>query len=276
MKYISILFLTLLLSSVHAEILQIHSIQERTLHAGLMIKFTNGAVGFLSSTDARDLEGEWVDIEFGANREITTLKSIPTPAEAIIPTEFKSLFGEELPQEFRPTVYASYQDATNALTSFRKDSLRDAQCYDKAHVWAYEENYYHQSRLMKVFLFFSDSYIERYNNPWWFHVAPLGLVKMGSNVNERVMDGGFAQFPLKMKLWTDIFMKNKASCKVMERYSDYSRHPGEDDCYIYKASMYFWQPKDIEALEAGQSAKTQFINWEIRHAYKHGFGYDVL
>lgn len=276
MKQLFLLVLLFTFSQAKAEVLQIHSIQNRNLNPGLMVKFTNGAVGFLSSTEIDYLEEDWVDVEFGSDREITSLKSAPRPVESLVNTRFESLFGQESVQEFRPTVYASYQAATNALNSFRRDSLKEAQCYDKAHIWTYEENYYHQSRLMKVFLFFSDSYIERYNNPWWFHVAPMGLVKMGSNINERIMDAGFAQFPLKLKLWTDLFMKNKASCKIMEKYSDYSHHPGEDDCYVYKASMFFWQPKDIEALEAGQSAKTQFINWEIRHAYKYGFGYDVF
>ncbi len=274
---ILILCFAFLLQPLFAETLKIHSIQERTLKPGFMVKFTNGAVAFLSTIESQDLVGQWVDVEIEEGREISSLKLADIhPNEELIGGQFKSLFGKQTEVEYRPTVYASYQQATNALQSFRNDSLKDAQCYDKAHIWSYEENYYHQSRLLKVFLFFSDSYIERYNNPWWFHVAPLAQVKMGSNVVERVMDAGFAQFPLKMKLWTDIFMKNQASCKVMEKYTDYSHHPGEDDCYIYKASMYFWQPKDIEALEVGQPAKTQFINWEIRHAYKYGFGHDVL
>lgn len=275
MKNLLILCL-FILSPLRAEVLKVHSVQERNLAPGYLIKFTNGAVGFLAPGEIDEIEGQWVDVEISETREIISLKSAPTPAAELIGPGFKSLFNEKNQQEYRPTVYSSYQEATNALQRFRRDNLRDAQCYDKAHIWSYEENYYRQSRLMKVFLFFSDSYIERYNNPWWFHVAPMGLVNMGGNIAERIMDGGFASFPLKLKLWTDIFMKNKASCKVMEKYSDYSHHPGEDDCYVYKASMYFWQPKDIEALERGASAKTQFINWEIRHAYKYGYGYDVL
>lgn len=267
-----------LLQPLFAETLQIHGLSKRELAPGHIVKFTNGSAAFLEGTEftAEDLEGQWVDVEISANREISSLKLVPAPQEELALTQLYPLFSSSMELEYRPTVYASYQDATNSLTRFRKDFLRDSQCYDKAHVWSFEENYYRQSRLMKVFLFFSDSYIERYNHPWWFHVAPMGLVRMGNNVNERIMDAGFASFPLKLKLWTDIFMKNKVNCKVMERYSDYSQHPGEDDCYVYKASMYFWQPKDIEALERGQAAKTQFINWEIRHAYKHGFGYDVL
>lgn len=277
MKSLLFLIFFISLAPLHADTLQIHSIQERTHSPGHLVKFTNGSVGFLKATDHQDLDGQWVEVELSPTREILSLRPTLQPArEELIGTQFKSLFGKENDTEFRPTVYASYQDATNSLHRFRRDSLKDAQCYDKAHIWSYEDNYYRQSRLLKVFLFFSDSYIERYNHPWWFHVAPLGLVYMAGNVNERVMDAGFAQFPLKMKLWTDLFMKNKVSCKVMEKYSDYSQHPGEDDCYIYKASMYFWQPKDIEALENGQSAKTQFISWEIRYSYKHGYGYDVL
>jgi hypothetical protein len=280
MKTLLLLFAFLILP-LQAETLKIHSLAQRQLGPGYLVKFTNGAVGYLLNKDAanveiKDLEGRWVEVELSSEREILSLEAAPESNEEIVFDSLKSLLRKDSELEYRPTVYASYQEATNALQRFRRDNLEDAQCYDKAHVWSYEENYYRRSRLLKVFLFFSDSYIERYNHPWWFHVAPLGLVQMGSSINERVMDRGFAQFPLKMKLWTDLFMKNKASCKLMEKYTDYSQHPGEDDCYIYKASMFFWQPKDIEALERGASPKTQFINWEVRHAYKYGYGYDVL
>jgi hypothetical protein len=64
---------------------------------------------------------------------------------------------------------------------------------------------------------------------------------MNGFVNERIMDPAFTQYPLKEKLLTDIFIKNKVVCKAIGKYFEYSAHPSEDDCYIMKTSMYFWQ-----------------------------------
>jgi hypothetical protein len=100
-------------------------------------------------------------------------------------------------------------------------------------------------------------------------------VKLNGETVERVMDPGFNRYPLKFKLWTDLFMKNKAECKLVEKYSDYSTHPGEDDCYMMKTSIYFWQPKDLEAQERSGVVKTKFIEWEIKHAYKNAFNINL-
>lgn len=280
MSKLFICLVSLILSSSQAlaEIVSVHSVLPADTET--MVKLDDGRVVYIESSetlgiqDVRILEGKIVDLELSEDFSITTLKIIGRKPLALM-SHPDNISLPKQNYSYQLTVYNSYQDATAAMNAFRRNTLRNAQCYDKAHIWSYEENYHYGTRLGKAFLFFSDSYIRRYRYQWWFHVAPYGLIRMNGNVVERIMDAGYYGSPLQAKVWTDMFMKNKAQCKVVGKYSDYSQHPGEDDCYIIKASMYFWQPKDLEAFEASGIQKTKFIDWEIRHAYREGFGLQV-
>lgn len=270
-------FLSLVLFSslAAAEIVSVHSVIPG--ESETVVKLDDGRVGYIQSpealgvADVRSLEGKILELELSEDFTITTLTVLGSKPLASMGHPQK-LAQPKQNSSYRLSVYNSYQDATAAMNAFRRQNLRNAQCYDKAHVWAYEENRHYGTQLGKAFLFFSDSYIRRYRYQWWFHVAPYGLMRMNGNVVERIMDAGYYSSPLQAKVWTDMFMKNKAKCKVVSKYSDYSQRPGEDDCYIIKSSMYFWQPKDLEAFEASHIQKTKFIDWEIRHAYREGFG----
>lgn len=273
MKKFFISVLALISLSASAEIFEVHSvvrhqIQDKTW----IVKLNDGRVGFWneeddSSLDARTFTRSVIDAVLSDEHVLTQVKlvgalpkSVELGREKIFPAP-----------RYTPTVYPSYNYATDILRSLRRGWTNTAQCYDKAHIWSYEEAYY--GRLMqKAFLFFSDAYIARYNYQWWFHTAPYVKVVLNGEVVERVMDPTFVQYPYKFKLWTDIFMKNKAECKVVDKYSDYSAHPGEDDCYLIKAPIYFWQPKDLEAFERSGVEKTKFIDWEVRYSYENGFG----
>lgn len=275
MKYLFLIFLFLSFSAF-AEIFEVHSVARKESEPGTwIVKLMDGRVGFWkeeddSLLDARRFTNAVIDAHLSEDNILTAVRivghiehAIPSIGEKILPA---------LP--YTPTVYPNYNYATDVLYRMRRQWMENSQCYDKAHVWAYEEAYYGRF-MQKAFLFFSDSYIGRYNHPWWFHTAPYAVVRMNNENVERMMDPTFAQYPLKMKLWTDLFMKNKAQCKEVQKYSDYSHHPGEDDCYIIKSSIYFWQPKDLEAYETSGVEKKKFIDWEIRHAYKNGFGLNL-
>ena len=268
------LFLIFFLSvSAFAEIFEVHSVARKESEPGTwIVKFMDGRVGFWKEEDdalldARKFTRSVIDAQLSDDYILTDIRIIgyiEQPSSTILETSLFSL-------PYTPTVYSNYNQATDILSRMRHYWRDNSQCYDKSHVWAYEEAYYGRF-MQKAFLFFSDSYIGRYNHPWWFHTAPYVLVRLNGETVERMMDPTFAQYPLKFKLWTDLFMKNKAECKLVEKYSDYSRHPGEDDCYIIKASIYFWQPRDLEAFETSGVEIKKFIDWEIRHAYKYGFG----
>jgi hypothetical protein len=234
----------------------------------LLLKFSDGRVGFLDEASSEDLAGKIVDVELDENHRVRTLRVLGT-APAASPMK---LLLESPDFDYRPTVFASYADTQRQLDTFSRNYLPDSQCYDRSHVWVYSQNYYFGHKLMKAFLFFSDDYIRRYNHRWWFHTAPYAVLRMNNQLTERVLDAGFSRYPLQWKIWTDLFMKNKVNCKVISKYSEYSTRPGEDDCYLIKAHMYFWQPKDLEAFELSGIQKTKFIDWEIRHSLREAFG----
>lgn len=267
------LALILLSTSAWAEIFEVHSVaRHRVREKSWIVKFADGRVGFWKEDedpqlDPGSLGRTLIDAQLDPNHELTGIRIIDHLQELQTTKPEKSL---TLPG-YVPTVYPTYRFATDVLTGMRRQWTRDSQCYDRSHIWAYEEAVYGQRYLQKAFLFFSDDYIARYNYPWWFHTAPYAKVRLNGEVVDRVMDPGFAQYPLKFKLWTDLFMKNKAQCKVVEKYSGYSQHGGEDDCYLILTTMYFWQPKDLEAYENSGVLKTRYIDWEIRHAYQYGF-----
>jgi hypothetical protein len=272
MKFI--FFLCLLIPAISfAEIFEVHSVAQKENQPSFwIVKLTDGRVGFFDQNDdlsiaPMSLAGTIIDADLSEDHILTSIHIVGHIKEDAAPSLEKML--PAVP--YSPTIYPTYGYATDILSSLRRQWKADAQCYDKAHIWTYEEAYYGRN-LQKAFLFFSDSYISRYNYQWWFHTSPFALVMLNGEVVERVMDASFTKYPLKFKLWTDIFMKNKAECKIIEKYSDYSGHPGEDDCYMMKVSMYFWQPKDLDAYEKTGVEKKYFIDWEVKHAYEFGFG----
>lgn len=273
MKFIFIALLFTSLSS-HAEILEVHSVAENSYRPGnWIVKLMDGRVGFWNGEEdsiinPRTLTRALIDADLSHERILTGIRIVGHFDEAPV----KSNNGEKsfFTPQYVPTIYPSYNFATDVLGGMRRNWNNDSQCYDRSHVWSYEETFAGRY-LQKAFLFFSDAYIGRYNYPWWFHTAPYALVRLNGEVVERVMDPAFTRYPLKFKLWTDMFMKNKVDCKLITKYSEYSTHPGEDDCYMMKTNIYFWQPKDLEALERSGVEKTKFIEWEIKHAYENAF-----
>lgn len=273
MKFIPV-FLLIISFSLHAEIFEVHSVVRKSAEPKIwIVKLMDGRVGFWNEEEDPSLNPETlghsiIDAKLSESAELSRIKMVGPVESPELGTAEKILPAPP----YTPTAYPNYNFATDVLYQMRRQWKQTSQCYDRAHVWVYDEFYWHHRYFQKAFLFFSDSYISRYNYPWWFHVAPYALVKLKGEIVERVMDPAFAQYPLKFKLWTDLFMKNQAECKVVEKYSDYSGHPNEDDCYIIKASMYFWQPRDLENYEQSGVEKKNFFDWELKYAYEEGFG----
>lgn len=267
---IALFFISL---SSYAEIFEVHSAAKKESRPGhWIVKFMDGRVGFWDEENdptlkPSSLRRSIIDADLSETHILTSVRIIAPLDEAPSFSQEKILPAPS----YTPTIYSSYNFATDVLSGMRRSWTENSQCYDRSHIWAYEEAYAGR-HLQKAFLFFSDAYIGRYDFPWWFHTAPYALVRLRGEVVERVMDPAFSRYPLKMKLWTDLFMRNKAECKLIDKYSGYAQHPGEDDCYLIKTSRYFWQPKDLDAFERSGVLKTRFIDWEVRHAYQNGFG----
>ncbi len=272
MKILLLIALIIPLKSF-AEILEVHSVVPNKSAPGKwIVKLIDGRVGFMdqeqnSDVDPGSLPHSVIDAQLSEESVLSGIRIIGKINEA---HESKLEKSKQL-SVYYPTVYSSYSYATDVLTGMRRQWLKTSQCYDRSHVWTYEEAF-HGGYLQKVFLFFSDTYISRYSYKWWFHTAPYALVSMNGQTVERIMDAAFSPYPLQFKLWTDLFMKNKVDCTPIQKYSDYSTHPGEDDCYFMKTSIFYWQPQDLEALEKSGVEKTKFSEWEVKHAYEKAFG----
>lgn len=254
------LLLSLLSLPLLADTVRIQSVSED------FIKLEDGRVAYTKDTSFF-YPDQIVDLELNADHDIVS--AIPALLSPVpIPPTMPTTTGNT----FKPTVVKSYAVATNLLLTFNPNAIEGAQCYDRAHVWAYEASKKQKTELGKAWLFFADHYIKEYKFKWWFHVAPMATVMMKGEIAERIMDREFAKFPMQFKIWTDKFMVNKVECKEIRSYSEYSKHPGENDCYMLKSTPYFWQPKDLEEAEKSGKEKQDYIPWEVAYAFRYGFG----
>jgi hypothetical protein len=253
------ILLILLGLPVLADTVQIHSVHPE------FVKLNDGRVAFTGNTYLF-YPGQIVDVKLDENHEILTI------GPALFSKPSPPFIDVQLKKTFQPTVIKNYTAATDLLLTFNTNAIQGAQCYDRAHVWAYEASRNQKTELGKAWLFFSDRYIANYKFKWWFHVAPVATVVMKGEIQERILDREFAKFPMQIKIWTDKFMENKVDCRLISKYTDYSKHPGEHDCYTMRSTPYFWQPKDLDELEKSGAEKRDYVPWEIAYAYRYGFG----
>ncbi len=148
---------------------------------------------------------------------------------------------------------------------------RRAQCYNRAHVWAYESFKNRGLQSMKVFMFFTLKYIREYRYRWWFHVAPITEVRDGDATRETVLDPIFMVGPTGLREWSDHFVRPKTECSIAAKYSDYESLQNQVYCVFMKVPMFFWQPRDMEALEQGERPKTSFLQEDVDYAYWQAF-----
>lgn len=146
-----------------------------------------------------------------------------------------------------------------------------SQCYNRAHIWAYEAHRDLGIRSEKVFMFFTSRYIREYHYRWWFHAAPLTRLRTAKGFEERVMDPRFFDRPVALRTWSNDFIKPRTPCKRVLRYSEYASAQNEEYCYFILAPMYVWQPKDLEQQEQDGSIKDRFLPFDVETAYQQAF-----
>ncbi len=154
----------------------------------------------------------------------------------------------------------------------RNDTLMRSECYNRAHIWAWELNKHYQNgrkiQTGKIWLFFTRKYIREYKYKWWFHVSPY----LTLNGDVRVMDRSFTQTPVDEKSWTDNFMKNYADCPEVFKYTDYENYQYDSYCYVIKSSVFYWQPYQVENVEKRNIGRHGWNKWELRKAYRQAIG----
>ncbi len=237
-----------------------------------LIYFADGRVGrvaskkesFLHDLDLAKKNGQELTVELSDEHTIQSWK-LKTPSERV-------------PTPTPPPVETVYEpsiidpkSADQIFSEMNPHFRTRAQCYNKAHVWAFEASAKHQLNSMKVFMFFTAKYIREYRYQWWFHVSPFTYVKTDHEVSERVLDYYFMKEPVSMRTWSDHFIAPKTEFPTVTHYSDYDQHQNDSYCYFMKVPMFYWQPQDLEKLEQDQTERLSFVPDEISFAYWQGF-----
>lgn len=239
------------------------------LDSGKVLKIRPGKETIISNLVSEKSEKKLLDFQFNKSRYIESI-SVSDKEE---PLEEKELLFT--PNEtFVPTTIANMKTAQKYFNEAPYNP-KDSQCFNRAMVWSYEWWRNHSLKSNKLLIFFTRNYIRRYNFEWWFHIAPYVHVKDGDKVVERVMDVKYSRGPRTFRQWTDTFMRNKAECPVITRYSEYADYPYTGDCFIYRTHMYSYQPADLQMMEAWGYQKSAFNMQEVRGAYLEAFDINI-
>jgi hypothetical protein len=276
MKYI-ILLVTLALSfNLFAETIkdQIHSLDIGKNGQDHLVKLNTGRVAFIDyyeKTLLREIEAslkrnDWLELTLGKKSTLEEFKIIPS--ESIE----RPLTGE--PPKFQDPYSPSVVTPTTATSIFNKMRQRwtsKGQCFNRAHIWTYEEHKRSKLNLNKVFLFFTSKYIRNYRFGWWFHVTPMVYVGGTKNINMRMLDRKYTSGTRTSKTWTDIFIKSKTTCPIISKYSYYRDNQRTRDCYLLPTSMYYLVPSDIDRREYDGTERTSYDELDVEYAYWDAF-----
>ena len=186
-------------------------------------------------------------------------------------TEVSSIESSKEMMSYEPTILPDLETVNTMFRRMNRRWQRNSQCYNRAHVWSWEE--FKRTGLLskKVFIFYTRRYIRNYNFYWWFHAIPTVLANDNGAIVERALDPMFARSPIPMKTWSDIFIRSKRECPVITKYSQYANNQEAEDCYLHFSSMYFWQPRDLDKLERTGFEKTSFVKSDVDYAYWEAF-----
>lgn len=266
------LTLALLSSSVFAERLTgtIHSFTRGRNGDDHLLFLNSGRVIFIKPNGR--ISFSRLDFKPGTNIEMDVddsnqLEGISTMPDESLPSE------EEPPMPLPPaainaTVLPSMSAAYSVFSGMNRSWRSNTECTDRAHVWSYEEWKKHSLVSRKVFMFFTDTYIRRYNYHWWFHVSPYTLVQTDSGVIEQVIDRRYTSGPRGMKSWSDIFIRSKKSCPV-KTYAYYrANQNGPEHCFHVKSNMYNRLPLHVRQQENTGRVQTKFNTGEVNYSYR--------
>jgi hypothetical protein len=272
MKFALPIFLLALSFFAHAEQLEsrINSIDVAAKKGvSHLIKLENGRVIFVNHNDKETLdsfrqslsEQSLLNVEVDEKSNFISAESIDDKSVPV-----SKEVAPALRVSYEPTVVSS-AEASSIFRRMRRDYQNQSQCYNRAHIWTYEEFKYSGLRSLKLFLFFTNRYIRNYRYKWWFHVSPM----VSSSSGELVLDRRYTSGPRLKDTWTKNFIYSGRKCPVVNNYYDYRNHQEEQDCYLIPTSMYFWQPWNIQSRDNGNGSPTQYYQSNINHAYWEAF-----
>lgn len=225
-----------------------------------MLLLDSGHVIFLKDGDKSFLgsQGRRGEFKIDQNHNLLSVRSLP-PKKVSKPKS-KKLFS------YSPTILSDLNEVQTVYDRMRTNFRESAQCFNMAHVWAYEE--YKRSRLrsMKMFLFFTRKYIRKYRFHWWFHVSPMVYVNDNLKVQPIILDRRYTLSPFDVKTWTDHFIVSQKNCKQVAKFYDYYNHQESEDCYLIVRNMFYWQPRSIRLGDQARGEVSAFRSEEVRAA----------
>ena len=274
MKYSLMILLFMLSSRVMAAQFtsSIHSIDLGKSKESHLIRFDNGRVTFVRSGDSKLIEAlvttserqEIVSVNVNSENTIIAVQSV---ADSDIDIDAGTW--SDNPDPYQPAVVKNTNAALKIFNKMRKDYTKKGECYNRAHIWSYEEYQRSGFNSMKIFMFFTERYIRKYKFHWWFHVTPMTYIV--SFKSPRTLDRRYTSGPRQTKTWSNVFVKSQRTCKKVEKFDDFWLNQQSQDCYHIHASMYYVIPRDLEKRDLTGKEKNQFSEKEIRRAYRNGF-----
>lgn len=265
-KVLTSLILIMLISTAYADRFHdtIHSVSEGKRDQEHLVYLTNGRVFFInpqhfSPDDFR--AGDRIEVEVDKKNRLVAVKSLSKSRTSEEVVDFENISED-------PSILSSYSEASTIFNGMNRSYYNKTECTDRAHVWSYEEWKKHKLISRKVFMFFTSTYIRRYNYNWWFHVSPYTLVEENGMVSEYVIDRRFISAPQTMKAWSDVFIQSKKSCPV-STYAHYrANNYGPEHCFHVKSHMYNRLPLHVENEENTGQSRSQFNSSEVNYSYR--------
>ena len=227
-----------------------------------LIFLQNGRVLFMDPREELPEVGQRIEVELDEDNKLLSISSLPAEEKAIENQNFY------YPESDDATVLESYSDLSTIFNRMNRSWKAKTECTDRAHIWSYEEWKRSGHVSKKVFLFFTNTYIRRYNYHWWFHVSPYNLVKNGDSITEYVVDRKYTSTPRTMKSWTDIFIKSKRSCPVTTYRHYRANKYGSEHCFAVKSNMYNRLPLHVRNEEDSGRVQTRFNTSEVNFSYR--------
>lgn len=240
------------------------------LNSGEVAKLPAGKSQLLTDVTSAKYGKGFFKFTLDEDRYIVSIEATSAPAGAELQKHLKSVSQEKRLLEYMPTTIASMDIAKQYHRNSRYNP-KDSQCFNRAMVWTYEWWRNHSLRSQKILIYFTRTYIRRYNFEWWFHIAPYVHVMDNGAVVERVLDVKYGRGPIDFRRWTNLFMRNDAECRVITKFSDYADYPYIGECYLQRTNMYTYQPADLQMNEAWGYTKDRFNMTEVRQAYLEAF-----
>lgn len=231
--------------------------------------------------------GERVILELTENSDVENVLGLRNNILNITRVEntSSSLNSKVAPKRTNKSLYNASSLLSDYITDFRSSRSVDrvfyeqrtktrkkSQCYNRAHLWSWEMRKFSEGGRKvqpgKMWIYFTKRYISDYKYKWWFHVAPFVTL----NGQDMVMDRKFLRTPVTRRAWSDFFIQPRTHCPLITRYSQYANNPYQGNCFLMRTSVHYHQPYQIENLELGHPVQRNWVEWELKIAYKDGAG----